>query len=121
MAAPHVAGAVALLLSARPDLRGDIDAIKGYLNASAVPIPTDACDSEGIPNNWYGHGRLDILAAVQDATEAPAATYLTTIHAASPASGVRTGLSIATLLTAMMGLLVVHNKRQHTPSKVDAP
>ncbi len=121
MSAPHVAGAVALLLSARPDLRGDIDAIKGYLNASAVPMPTDACDSEGIPNNWYGHGRLDILAAVQDATEAPTATYLTTIHATSTASGARASISIVTLLAAMTGLLVVHNKRQHNPSNIDAP
>jgi subtilisin family serine protease len=120
MAAPHVTGAVALLLSARPDLRGDIDAIKGYLNANAVPIPTDACDSEGIPNNWYGHGRLDILAAVQDATEAPTATYLTTIHATSTAGGAPTGIGIATLL-AMTGMLVVRNKRQHNPSSIDAP
>ncbi|HMG33509.1 MAG TPA: S8 family serine peptidase, partial [Blastocatellia bacterium] len=38
MAAPHVAGAIALLLSARPDLRGRVDDIEGYLNETAVKV-----------------------------------------------------------------------------------
>lgn len=65
MAAPHVAGAVALLWSAAPELRGDINATEALLNASAGAIPSESCSSSGSPNNVYGAGRLDVLAALQ--------------------------------------------------------
>ncbi len=64
MAAPHVAGAVALLWSAVPWLRDDIDATETILNNSAVHIASTSCSSSGVPNNLYGWGRLDTLAAV---------------------------------------------------------
>jgi subtilisin family serine protease len=64
MAAPHVAGAVALLWSARPVLRGQVALTEQILNASAAPITASECASNGTPNNTYGHGRLDVLAAV---------------------------------------------------------
>ncbi|MFQ5575987.1 MAG: PKD domain-containing protein, partial [Anaerolineae bacterium] len=68
MATPHVAGAVALLWSAVPSLTGHITATESYLNAAAVPIPSTACGSlAGHPNNLYGYGRLDVLAAVKAA------------------------------------------------------
>ncbi len=63
MAAPHVAGAVALLWSARPHLRGRIDGTIALLNGAAVPIPSSACSSSGVPNNTFGYGRLDVKAA----------------------------------------------------------
>jgi serine protease AprX len=69
MAAPHVAGAVALLWSAVPSLKGHVDLTEEILNESAVPIATTDCDSNGSPNNVYGHGRLDIKAAVELALE----------------------------------------------------
>jgi subtilisin family serine protease len=44
MAGPHVAGAVALLWSARPELRGDIQATEDTLRQSATPVPVStAC------------------------------------------------------------------------------
>lgn len=64
MAAPHVAGAVALLWSAVPALRGQISATEQILNDTAVPIFSNACSSSGSPNNTYGYGRLDVKAAV---------------------------------------------------------
>jgi serine protease AprX len=67
MAAPHVAGAVALLWSAVPSLTGQIDLTEQVLLKSATPVPSSLCtgDAEVVPNNTYGYGRLNALAAVQ--------------------------------------------------------
>ena len=66
MATPHVAGAAALLLSARPELRGKVDLIENILNESAVRVMTTDCGgtNTSIPNAVYGYGRLDVKAAV---------------------------------------------------------
>ncbi|MFZ4795074.1 MAG: S8 family serine peptidase [Blastocatellia bacterium] len=63
MATPHVAGAVALLWSAFPHLRGRVDATEKILNDSATRVASSACGSTGIPNSSFGFGRLDIKAA----------------------------------------------------------
>ncbi len=63
MATPHVAGAVALMLSAQPSLRGKVSTIEAILKDSAVHISDSSCSSSGSPNNVYGYGRLDALAA----------------------------------------------------------
>ena len=69
MAGPHVAGAVALLISAQPELAGDVDALEMLLNGSALPrTTTQLCGADtttSVPNNVFGHGRLDVLAAYQ--------------------------------------------------------
>ncbi|MCD4748644.1 MAG: S8 family serine peptidase [Thermoanaerobaculales bacterium] len=68
MAGPHVAGLVALILSARPDMTGDIDGVETVIQQSAVPLTTtqgcgdDAGDA--VPNNVYGWGRIDASAAI---------------------------------------------------------
>lgn len=64
MAAPHVAGAVALLWSARPELRGKIDLTENILNESGVRVETTDCGSGSLQNNVYGFGRLDVKAAL---------------------------------------------------------
>jgi serine protease AprX len=64
MATPHVAGAVALLWSARPALKNQITPTEQVLNDSAVHISSTECDSSGWPNNTYGYGRLDLREAV---------------------------------------------------------
>lgn len=68
MAGPHVAGLVALILSARPDLAGEVDEIEDIIEQTAVPKfgGQDCNDSTGLayPNNTYGYGRIDALAAV---------------------------------------------------------
>src|ERR1051326_8073214 len=63
MATPHIAGSVALLWSARPELRPDLDATEGTLNNAAVHINSSECGT-GTPNNVYGWGRVDVFAAV---------------------------------------------------------
>ena len=64
MATPHVAGAVALLWSAYPDLRGKIDLTENILNESAFRVDASVCGAGGSQNNVYGFGRLDVKAAV---------------------------------------------------------
>ena len=64
MATPHVAGAIALLWSAHPELRHQIADTENILNDAAVDVSSTACSSNGVPNNTYGFGRLDIKAAV---------------------------------------------------------
>jgi|GEM_PF-382921 len=69
MASPHVAGAVALLWSAQPALRSDMTATEDVINGAAVPRSSTQCGDppNTVPNNVYGYGRLDILAAIQQA------------------------------------------------------
>jgi serine protease AprX len=64
MAAPHVAGAAALLWSAIPELADDLEATEAQLNGHAYGIASSACSSGGVPNNLYGWGRLDVYTAV---------------------------------------------------------
>jgi serine protease AprX len=63
MATPHVAGAVALLLSADPSLRGQVSVVEDILKDAAFHISSTLCSSSGIPNNVFGHGRLNAKAA----------------------------------------------------------
>jgi len=67
MATPHVAGAVALLWSAFPGLRGNVDHTEFILEQTAVHLTTtQGCGgdtSSQVPNNVYGYGRIDVLAA----------------------------------------------------------
>ncbi|GMU66379.1 MAG: hypothetical protein AMXMBFR36_26530 [Acidobacteriota bacterium] len=68
MAGPHVAGLVALLISAKPELAGEVDEIEQIIRDTAFePAFGGACGvSAGIfPNNTFGAGRIDALDAVQ--------------------------------------------------------
>lgn len=81
MASPHVAGATALLWSAVPALVGEIDMTEQVLLKSATPVPFNQCGEGGTPitpNNTYGYGRLDILAAVQMARQPATVTVRVT-------------------------------------------
>jgi subtilisin family serine protease len=66
-AAPHVAGAFALLWSAVPVLRGDVDASERILKRSAVPLTSSVnCGlfrGSVVPNPIFGWGRLDVAGA----------------------------------------------------------
>ena len=64
MATPHISGAMALLWSAIPSLKNQIDASRAAMNNAAHFISSTQCGAAGPPNNVYGWGRVDILAAV---------------------------------------------------------
>jgi serine protease AprX len=68
MAAPHVAGAVALLLSAAPSLIGNVDAIEQTLTGTAEPKFDGQCGAAAPPNNVWGWGILNAQAAVEAVT-----------------------------------------------------
>ncbi len=70
------AGLTALLISAHPELAGDVDALEAAITSSALPLTTSqGCGgdtSDDVPNHTFGHGRIDALAAVLGgATELP--------------------------------------------------
>ena len=71
MAAPHVAGVVALLWSAQPNLRGNIEETEALLRRTATPLSnTNACGGVAAgttPNNTFGFGLINAQAAVQAA------------------------------------------------------
>ncbi|MEP6568739.1 MAG: S8 family serine peptidase [Acidobacteriota bacterium] len=81
MAGPHVAGVVALLWSARPSLSRNIALTKTILQNTANPAvavsPAQTCGgttSTQIPNNSFGYGRIDALAAYNAAPTAAGAS-----------------------------------------------
>ncbi|MCB8924688.1 MAG: S8 family serine peptidase [Ardenticatenaceae bacterium] len=78
MAAPHVAGLVALLISANPSLAGDVDAIEAILRDTAVPrTSAQGCGGDGptdVPNHVYGYGRIQAFEAIL--TQFPIKLYL---------------------------------------------
>ncbi len=71
MAGPHVAGVAALLMSVDPTLKRDPARIEALLNATAVNDITTVQTCGGttapgtIPNNTFGHGRVDALNAAR--------------------------------------------------------
>jgi hypothetical protein len=99
MAGPHVAGLVALMWSANPNLIGKIDETEEIIRQSARPVLVNAAcelqdnrpmselsfteqmeamttaqecacgDVSGVPNNVYGWGEIDALSAVQMALD----------------------------------------------------
>lgn len=71
MAAPHVAGAVALLWSARPDLRGDVEVTRALLDGSAVNTDDTSCGGTAAHNNVFGEGRLNAQALINSAPATP--------------------------------------------------
>jgi subtilisin family serine protease len=72
MAGPHLAGVVALMWSANPDLVGDIDRTEQILIETTQPYtgPLPQCPgADEIPSTAIGYGLVDAFQAVQTALE----------------------------------------------------
>jgi hypothetical protein len=67
MASPHSMGAMALVLSACPELRGNVYGLFELLQDNADPPPPGICGAppDGEGNYTYGYGYLNALSAVQ--------------------------------------------------------
>jgi len=66
MATPHIAGVIAILYSAKPELIGNVGGTEAALNATAHHINSSGCSSNGTyPNNLYGYGLVDAAAAIR--------------------------------------------------------
>jgi serine protease AprX len=82
MAGPHIAATVALLISANPSLAGQVDKIEDIIEQTAIHLTsTQTCGTTSgsvIPNNTFGFGRVDALAAVQLATVETYVPYIKT-------------------------------------------
>jgi hypothetical protein len=92
MASPHSAGMVALIWwAAAPSYRGNIAATEPLLETTAAELYTSqGCwgdSSSSHPNNTYGWGRIDALAAVNAATGAPPPNQPPTVTITAPANG----------------------------------
>lgn len=73
MAGPHVAGAVALIISANPDLAGEVDQIEDILEQTTLPLyGGSTCGNippTATPNNTFGYGLIDVQKAVARARD----------------------------------------------------
>lgn len=89
MAAPHLAGAIALLWSAAPSLVGDIAATQELLDGTAIDTDDTTCGGTTEDNNVWGEGKLDALALVLAAPIGDAGTLAGTVvdGAGEPVSG----------------------------------
>lgn len=73
MAGPHLAGVVALMWSANPDLIGQVEETEAILNQTARPYlgePVTCSEGDSLPRNGVGYGVVDAYAAVQAALDA---------------------------------------------------
>jgi hypothetical protein len=88
MAAPHVAGAIALLWSASSPLIGNINSTRSLLDQTAIDVNDTTCGGTATNNNVWGQGKLDIYAAVTRSTRDTKGTLAGTITAQDNGAGI---------------------------------
>lgn len=104
MASPHTAGTVALLWAAQPGYRGNIGGTEQLIKDSAVRLTTSTETCGGLwanasPNNTYGWGRIDALAAIS-ATGPVNQPPVVSITAPSNGAAVNCGVPVSFAATA---------------------
>jgi serine protease AprX len=104
MAGPHVVGVVALLWSARPDLVRNIAATKQLLTNTANPAVggggTGCGGSTLVPNNNFGSGLVDALAAYNASGSSPAVTVTKAGSGSGTVTSSPPGISCGTTCSA---------------------
>ncbi|PWU45677.1 peptidase S8 [Micromonospora sp. S4605] len=97
MAAPHLAGTVALLWSAAPALVGEVDETRALLDNTAIDSADAQCGGTTDDNNVFGEGRLDALALLNAAPIGDTGTLAGTVTDAA------TGAPIADATVTVTG------------------
>jgi serine protease AprX len=128
MASPHVTGVVALLWSARPALARDVGTTRALLLESANPTvntSSQTCGgtpSSAVPNNSFGYGRVDALAALNMAP-APTATSTPTPTATPIATSTATlaATASATITPTAMRTATSTPSPTRTPAAIATP
>jgi subtilisin family serine protease len=92
MASPHVAGAVALAISADSELRGDVSQIKELFETTAV----HGDGPEALPDSRYGDGVIDTLSGVTAATDGTTVSGTLTNADGTPLEGITVESSFGT-------------------------
>jgi serine protease AprX len=99
MAAPHVTGGIAILISAAPSLAGDVDAIERVLTLTAEPrLTAEGCGGDGpeeVPNNVWGWGILDLLDAVGQVTSGSLQGSVTDAENGEPVANARLAVRLS--------------------------
>ncbi|WP_240643778.1 S8 family serine peptidase [Antribacter gilvus] len=103
MAAPHVAGAVALLWSYAPALVGDVTETRRLLDASAVDTSDTTCGGTAADNNVYGEGKLDVVRLLELAPLSAGTVAGTVTGAGAPVAGATVVLDGSTDRTVTTG------------------
>ncbi|MCX5380700.1 S8 family serine peptidase [Streptomyces sp. NBC_00091] len=91
MASPHTAATVALLWSAAPSLAGDVARTESLLDGTAQDTDSGQCGGTPADNNVFGEGRLDALAAVDNAPRGAVGALAGTVRGddGEPVAGAR--------------------------------
>lgn len=102
MASPHVGAVVLLLWQAVPSLVRNVDATEALLEQNAVHLTTtDGCggdSSASMPNNTFGWGRIDVLAAY-DAAQRPTAVSTVSARNLTVGEGTRRRITATVRVT----------------------
>jgi subtilisin family serine protease len=123
VAAPHVAGLVALLVTANPHLAGRVGDLEALIADAAVPRSAAQCgDGTTVPNNVYGHGRIDAAAACAGALTAVVAPPVAPTLACGPNPFNPQTTVRFTLPASGHAVLTIYDPRGHEVARlVDGP
>jgi len=129
MASPHVAGAGALLWSAFPSLRGNVDHTEFILEQTALHLTTtQGCGGDSsaqVPNNVYGYGRIDFLAAYNyaaaEGTATPPPTSLPTDTPTNTPTNTPTATNTPTNTPTPTNTSTPTNTPTNTPTPTSTP
>jgi subtilisin family serine protease len=123
MAAPHVAGAVALMWSVAPDLKNRVADTREILDNTAHDVDSRGCGGTVDDNNTFGEGRLDAYQAVVASPRGPAGLVVGTVTdtaTGAPIAGVTVVSGDSSAVTGSDGrysLYVVAGEHTITASK----